>query len=165
MAWLFHHIPSWNFRAPLELQMPRTWMLGGLVPTPFGKKICNRQNCVHCSSSPILRGEQQKILELPPTSFSFFWCPSWMKILKHWTQPSNFLRWKPNRTCRLTTCRFFWGAIVCKKCTQHLHNIETNSRYAKSWIALISKGHWNTFWHIHLRIDRPGHMFGDFVAV
>ena len=80
------------------------------------------------SSSPILRGEQQKILELPATSFSFFWCPRWMKILKHWTQPSNFLRWKPNRTCRLTTCHFFLRCHRVQKVypalTQHRNQLE-----------------------------------------
>lgn len=125
MAWPFHHIPSWNFRAPPELQMPRTLVVW--FP-PLWKKICNRQNGVHCSSSPILRGEQQKILQLPPTSFSFFWCPRWMKILKHWTQPSNFLRWKPNRTCRLTTCHFFLRCHRVQKVypalTQHRNQLE-----------------------------------------
>lgn len=123
MAWLFHHIPSWKIRAPPELQMPRTLVVW--FP-PQWKKHMQPSKWIHL---PQFCGvNNKKILELPPTSFSFFWCPRWMKILKHWTQPSNFLRWKPNRTCRLTTCHFFLRCHRVQKVytalTQHRNQLE-----------------------------------------
>jgi len=69
MAWPFHHIPSWNFRAPPELQMPRTLVVW--FP-PLWKK--NMQPSKWCSLFifPNFAGGTTKNLAVATNEFFIF---------------------------------------------------------------------------------------------